>query len=260
MSHLTESLEAELCHALCAKVTLQERPGGNILVSTPFTFPDGDSYSIYLKRLPSGGFRLSDMGSTLMHLSYEQDISKLQEGTRSKVFAQILSEMGIADDDGDLNLELPASQLATGIFRFGQAITRIHDLTFLNRVQVESTFYDDLRHSLTDIVGGERLISDYMAPGIPNADEYVADFCIETAKKPLLIWGVPSQTKARLATIIMQHLQKHGFAFRSMIIYADMSTIPRADVSRLTTAANDQIPSLAEGEALRAKLQDAISA
>jgi hypothetical protein len=260
MDQLTENLEAELCQALCAKVTLKERPDGNILVSTPFAFPDGDSFSIYLKRLPSGGFRLSDMGVTLMHLSYDQDISKLHEGTRSKVFSQILTEMGVADDDGDLHLELPASQLAAGIFKFGQALTRIHDLTFLNRVQVESTFYDDLRNSLIDVVGRERLVSDFVAPGIPNADEYIADFCIETTRKPLLIWGVPSQTKARLATIIMQHLQKHGFAFRSMVIYADMSAIPRADVSRLTTAANDQIPSLSEVEALRAKLQDALAA
>jgi hypothetical protein len=44
------------------------------------------------------------------------------------------------------------------------------------------------------------------------------------------------------------------------VIYADMSAIPRADVSRLTTAANDQIPSLSEVEALRAKLQDALAA
>lgn len=132
MSATTENLEEELCAALCAKVTLHKRTDGNILVSTPFMFPDGDAFSIYLKRLPSGGFRLSDMGSTLMHLSYEQDIDKLQEGTRSKVFSQIVSEMGIEDDGGELFLEIPANQLANGLFRFGQALTRVHDLTFLS--------------------------------------------------------------------------------------------------------------------------------
>lgn len=253
-------LEAELSAALRAKVRLKKRPDGSILVSTPFSFPDGDTFSIYLKSLGTGGYRLSDKGTTLMHLSYEHDISKLAEGTRHKIFQQIVSEMGISDDQGDLHLEIPAAGLATGIFQFGQALTRIHDLTFLNRVQVENTFYDDLRANLTSIVGTEAIIHDYVAPGIPNADEYTADFCVEGGKKPILIWGVPTQTKARLATIVMQHLQKHAFAFRSLIVYADMATIPRADVSRLTTAANDQIPSLAEFEALRTKLSDALAA
>ncbi|RZT10348.1 protein of unknown function DUF1828 [Duganella sp. CF402] len=258
MSDKIEDLEAELCAALCAKVTLKQRPSGDIVIRTPFAFPDGDRFSIYLKRLPSGGFRLSDKGATFMHLSYEHDISKLAEGTRNKVFQQILSEMGIADDEGDLNLEIPATNLATGIFQFGQALTKIHDLTFLNRIQVESTFYEDLSTHLSNIAGYDAITRDFIATGVPNADEYTADFCVAGGKKPVLIWGVPNQTKARLATIVMQHLQKHGFAFRSLVVYADMTIIPRADVSRLTTAANDQIPSLAEREALRTKLHDAL--
>lgn len=255
-----ESLERELCRALCAEVTLHERPGGHVLISTPFMFPDGDSYSIYLKRLPSGGFRLSDMGSTLMHLSYEHDVDKLREGTRNKVFNQVLSEMGIVDDEGELYLEIPSHEIASGIFRLGQALTRVHDLTFLKRVQVESTFYDDLQDKLISIVGVDRVIKNFVAPDVPNGDEYAADFCIMASRKPVLIWGVPSQTKARLATIVMQHLQKHKFSFRSMVVYSDMTAIPRADVSRLTTAANDQVPSLDEVETLRIKLEDALAA
>jgi hypothetical protein len=255
-----ESLERELCRALCAEVSLHERPGGHILVSTPFMFPDGDSYSIYLKRLPSGGFRLSDMGATLMHLSYEHDVDKLRDGTRNKVFNQILGEMGVVDNDGELFLEIPASEVAAGIFRLGQALTRVHDLSFLKRVQVESTFYDDLQAKLISIAGEDRVMKNFIAPEVPNAEEYAADFCIQTARKPLLIWGVPNQTKARLATIVMQHLQKHKFPFRSMVIYSDMSAIPRHDVSRLTTAANDQISSLDQDEALRIKLEDAMAA
>ena len=260
MNAATQNLEQELCRALCAKVTLQERQDGNIFVATPFAFPDGDAFSIYLKRLPAGGFRLSDMGSTMMHLSYEQDVDKLKEGTRAKVFTQILSEMGIEDDDGELFIEVPANRLAQGVFQFGQALTRVHDLTFLNRVQVENTFYDDLRDSLASIVGEERLIRDFVAPGVPKAENYPADFCVQGERKPLLTFGVPSQTKARLATIVMQHLKQHKFPFRGMVVYSDMAAIPRSDVSRLTTAANDQVPSLDEVEALKDKIHEALEA
>jgi hypothetical protein len=39
------------------------------------------------------------MGNTLMSLSYENDISKLRDGTRAKVFSQIMSGRDLADED-----------------------------------------------------------------------------------------------------------------------------------------------------------------
>jgi len=125
---------------MCAKVSLRETKDGHIVVSTPFTFPDGDGYTIYLKRTATGGWRLSDMGSTLMRLSYEQDIDKLKDGTRSRFFEQIIAEMDLEDDGGELSLEIPPDRLGEGVSRFGQALTRIHDIRFLNRVQVESAW------------------------------------------------------------------------------------------------------------------------
>jgi hypothetical protein len=255
-----EQLEKDLCKALCAKVVLRPRKDGQIIITTPFKFPDGDGYSIYLKRLPSGGIRLSDMGSTLMHLSYEQDVDRLREGSRLKVYTQILSEMGVHDDDGELFLEAPANQLAQSIFQFGQALTRVHDITLLNRVQVESTFYDDLYHNLSEIISSEKIIKDYVAPNVEKANDYKADFCIIGEKRPLLIFGVPNQTKARLATIVIQYLHSQKFEFKGMVVYSDMTSLPRGDVARLTTAANDQISSIEEFDALRTKVLDSIVA
>ncbi len=260
MNTETDQLEKELCKALCAKISLRPRKDGNIMITTPFRFPDGDGFSIYLKRLPSGGVRLSDMGSTLMHLSYEQDVDRLKEGSRLKVYSQILSEMGVDDDDGELFLEAPVTELAQSVFRFGQALTRVHDITFLNRVQVESTFYDDLFHNLSEIVSSEKIIKDYVAPNVDKAGDYKADFCILGEKRPLLIFGVPNQTKARLATIVIQYLHSQKFEFRGMVVYSDMTSLPRGDVARLTTAANDQISSIEETEALRTKVLDSIAA
>lgn len=259
MSIPAEILRKELCGALCADVNVHEREDGLVYIATPFHFPDGDSFSIYMKELPTGGFRVTDLGGTLMHLSYEQDIEKLQEGTRNRVFTQILSEMGLRDEDGELVLDLPANQLGSGIFRFGQALTRVHDLTFLNRVQVESTFYEDLYDRLAEIAGRDNIVKDFVASGIPKAEDYPADFGIKTPREPLLVFGVPSQTKARLATIVMQYLQKHEFKFRSMVVYADMTAVPRSDVSRLTAVANDQVPSLQEAEALIRKVKSALT-
>jgi hypothetical protein len=252
-----EGLRTELCRSLCAEVHLLPRDDGAIMVETPFYFPDGDGYTMYLERLSGGGLKLSDKGSTLMRLSYEQDVDKLREGTRARVFDQILAEMGVSDDAGNIFIEAPADRLSDSIFRFGQALTRIHDLSFLNRVQVESTFYDDLRGSLAEVVGEERLIRDFIATGVPHAEQYQADYGVDAAR-PLLVFGVPSGTKARLATVVIQYLQQHGFVFHSLIVYADMSSLPRADVARLTNAANDQVASI-DREAIRRKVSDALA-
>lgn len=249
-----ENLKAELCRSLCADVSVVERADGSVLLRTPFQFPDGDGFSMYLQRLPSGGFRLSDKGNTMMRLSYEQDVDKLREGTRGRILDQILNEMGVEDDRGEMFLDAPASRLGDSVFRFGQALTRLHDLSFLNRVQAESTFYDDLKASLEEVVGAGALVRDYIAPNVPQADNYRADFGI-AAPRPLLVFGVPSATKARLATVVIQYLQQHHFAFHSLVVYHDMSALPRGDVARLTNAANDQVASI-DLSSIRRKIEE----
>ncbi len=109
-------------------ISLTEVGDGSYFVSTPFTFSDGDNYAIYLNRLASGGWRITDHGLTMMHLSYDLDIDKLKDGTRAKIFEQILNEHGLETEDGELFIEVPADALSNGIFTFGQSITRVHDL------------------------------------------------------------------------------------------------------------------------------------
>ena len=259
MNGLVENIEHDLCRALCSEISLRQLDGGDFFVSTPFSFPDGDAYSLYLKRLHTGGYRISDMGSTMMSLSYDHDVSKFEEGSRGRVFNQILAEMNVNNNDGEIYLEIPAHELANGMFTFGQALTRIHDLTFLNRVQVESTFMDDLKDYLKSVVGEDRLIEDSIPEDVPYAENYKADFAVKGKSMPVLIWGINNGYKARLATIVMQHLQKNNFLFKSLVVYSDMASIPMPDVARLTTAANDQIPSLDEKTPLKNKLLQAIA-
>ena len=253
------SLEKEICRALCTDISFRHLDDGSVLVSTPFTFPDGDVYSIYLKPLPLGGFRITDMGVTMMRLSYENDVSIFTEGIKEKVFNQILSEMSVSNNKGEFYLEVPANELTNGIFTFGQAITRIHDLPFLNRVQVESSFMEDLKDFLENLVGQDKLIEDYTPANVPDAENYRSDFAVRGNSMPVLIWGVSNASKARLATIVMQHLQKNNFLFKSLVVYSDMGTIPRSDLARLTSAANDQVPSLNDREPIERKLRLALA-
>lgn len=249
-----QELQTVLCRALCAQAVVTSVRDGFWRVETPFKFPDGDAYTLYLQQVASGGLRISDAGSTLMHLSYENDVDKLREGTRGRLLQQVLAESDLEEDEGEFFVDSAVEDIGRSIFRFGQALTRIHDLTFLNRLRSESTFYDDLREILRTLVGAERLRESYVVPDVPRASEYPVDYFVEGEGSPLYLFGVPNRDKARLATIILQHLIGAGRDFNSMIVFQNMAELPRADVSRLTNAANDQVDSLDAAEDLRRKL------
>ena len=247
-------LQKMLCKALCAEATVTGLREGFWRVSTPFRFPDGDSYTLYLQQIASGGLRISDAGSTMMHLSYENDIDKLREGTRGRLLQQVLSESDMQEDDGEFFVDSAIEDLGKSMFRFGQSLTRIHDLTFLNRLCAESTFYEDLRETLRGLVGADQLHEGFVVPEVPRAADYLVDYFVDSASAPLYLFGVPNRDKARLATIILQHLIGAGRDFNSMIVFQNMADLPRADVSRLTNAANDQVDSLDAVDDLRRKL------
>lgn len=247
-------LELILCRSLCGQAQVRATEDGLWQVTTPFAYPDGDAYSLYVRQLPTGGLRVTDAGLTLMHLSYDNDLDKIREGTRGRLLQQILAESDLSEEDGEFYIEGSADQLGLNVFRFGQALTRVHDLTFLNRARSESTFYEDLREVLRELVGDERLREAYAVPDVPRASEYPVDFFVSGGQTPLYLFGVPSRDKARMATIILQHLIASSSDFNSMIVFQNMADLPRPDVSRLTNAANDQVDSLDAVDDLRRKL------
>ncbi|HQT00886.1 MAG TPA: DUF1828 domain-containing protein [Thiobacillus sp.] len=233
------------------------RPDGMTMLDTPFSFPDGDHYPIYLAETGTGGVRLSDGGHTLMHLSYENDIDKFFEGTRSLLMEQAIAQQRVGYDaeNGTFYVDASMEHLADAVFRLGQAITRIYDLTYLNRSHVASTFYDDLQERIKSVVSEERIKRDFAVPGLPGSENYPVDFCIETNKGiPLFLYGVPSRDKARLVTIFLHHLIQNRVDFDSLIVFDNQEEIPRRDLARLSNVGGEMIASLNAEDDFRRKL------
>lgn len=253
-----KELEHKLCTSLCTDVNIREKK--NFLqVETPFFFPDGDPYQLYIKELPGGNMRLTDMGHTLMHLSYDNDIDKFNEGTRGKIFEQIKSEMFVEENDGEFYIDTPAENVGINIFRMGQALTKVNDLTFLNRIRAESTFYEDLQEQLYRVIGEEKVIKDYFFDSMENAKDYPIDYRIEGKDAPLFLFGIPGKDKARLTTIILERLLRAKANFDSLLVFADQGIIPKSDLARLSNAGGEMIASLDAEEDMRRKINRKIS-
>lgn len=237
-------LQKNLCSLLCAEVQIRLKNSNLLVVDTPFYFADGDPYQLYIKEMPGGILRLTDMGHTLMHLSYENDIEKLREGTRGSLLAQIKAETLIEEEEGEFYIETELGNLGSSIFRLGQALTKINDLTFLNRARAESTFYEDLTEQVFRIVGQENVVKDYFYEGMDNAMDYPIDYRVEGKYLPIFIFGIPNRDKARLATIILERLLRNKADFDSLLIFSDQGSIPRKDLARLSNAGGEMIASL----------------
>jgi hypothetical protein len=78
-----------------------------------------------------------------MHLSYELRDMEFEEGNRRKRIDEVLSSYQVENKDGELVLTIPPDHYGDALFTFVQAITRITDITFLDRETVKSTFRED---------------------------------------------------------------------------------------------------------------------
>ena len=255
-----DTLRNLLCERLCEDVQVEERPDGTLMLRTHFQFPDGDGYPIHLSEAASGGLRLSDRGHTLMHISYEHDIDSFMDGTRGMLLERIMGESGLRWDGGAFCFDTSPNRLPEAVFQFGQALTRIYDLTFLSRSNVGSTFYDDLADLLSRLVDEDKVERDHQ-PDVPNAQAYPVDYRIEgKGDVPLFLYGVPNRDKARLTTIMLSYFHRHGLTFESILVFEDQAQIPRMDLARLSDVAGDMISSLASHEDFNRKLLRRVAA
>ena len=225
------------------------------MIDTPFTFPDGDSYPVYLSETPYGKVVLSDRGHTMMHISYENDVDVFYEGRRSVLRETIVKEAGIDDNKGVFSIETTPDRIADSLFALGQALTRIYDLTFLNRERVNSTFYEDLKSLLFAIIGEDRVEEGYIPLDAPDGDNYPVDYRIEGREEvPIFLYGVPNRDKARLTTIMLSHFLLKDLPFSSVIVFRDQTEIPSIDLARLTNVSDTAIASLDAERDLRRKI------
>ena len=138
-----ERLRSLLRAQMRAEVRIHRRSDGDLMLDTPFAFPDGDRFPIHLSESRSGGWILSDRGHTLMHISYEHDVDALYVGARAALRERIVRESGICESDGIFSLETPVDRIAEAIFRFGQALTKIYGLAMLSRERVASMYREN---------------------------------------------------------------------------------------------------------------------
>ena len=130
-----EEIEKSLCIGFCQSIQTRIKADGSIQVALPFVGRDGDCYNIFVAKQVDGSFKISDKGSTIMRLSYENDL-KLLKGARTEVLNQIINENGVYFDNGEIYTRSLEKDLTATVFKLGQALTRISDLGLWNKARI----------------------------------------------------------------------------------------------------------------------------
>ena len=127
-------LQKHLCKHLGEAVKVRRREqDGALVFSTPFRLPDGDIFPIRLMEAENGLIRLSDRGFTYMRISIYDDVDALEAGRRGELLQRVVKECRVEWDYGEVYLETAPEKLAEAAILFGQALTRIWDLTYLSK-------------------------------------------------------------------------------------------------------------------------------
>ena len=128
-----ELLQKHLCKHLGEAVKVERRHyDGAVMLDTPFRLPDGDIFPIRLMEAENGLIRLTDRGFTYMRISIYDDVDALEAGRRGELLQRVVRESRVEWDYGEVYLETAPENLAEAAILFGQALTRIWDLTYLS--------------------------------------------------------------------------------------------------------------------------------
>lgn len=241
---MAEPIVQDFREKVCAQVQLQEEGRHRYRVFTPFTHDDGDHLSIVLKK-EGAAWILSDEGNTYMRLTYDVGEGDFRKGNRAKIIENALAEFSVEDRQGELIVRCSENNFGNCLFSFVQAMLKIGDVRFLTRERVKSTFQDDLRALLAELVPEGRRSFDWHDPEQDPEGHYSVDCRINGLDRPLLVFALPSDEKTSVATITLLQLERWGITHRAVGIFQDQEQINRKVLARFTDVCDKQFSSLA---------------
>lgn len=225
---------------------VEKRPNIQQIVA-PLYHEDGDMLDIFLDipkgadLLPKQKIVITDHGLTLMRLSYSFE---LDTPNKERIFQRILTENGIAEEDGKLRLETTPESLYPALMQFAQTIAKVCNMRQFKREVLASLFEEMLDSFIEENLPAFKPQKAVFP--LPNRDDLEVDWQFRTNGNsvPQFLFSVKGNSQARLAAIACLEFQKAKLPFKSIVVHEDFERLSKKDRMRVTSASDKQFPSL----------------
>ncbi|MCD4746283.1 MAG: DUF1828 domain-containing protein [Bacteroidales bacterium] len=233
----------EFQSTICKEIELFQEGSNRYKVFVPFSFEDGDEYCIVLQKKGTI-WQLTDEGHTLMHLSYDMDVNDIFKGTRGNIIDNALVNYEIDNNNGELNKNIKDDDFGNALFSFIQGLIKITDIEYLSRERARSTFMDDFRIYIQQIIPPDRLKLDYFDNEHDPKGMYTMDFCINGMEKPVFLFGIPNNDKTKDVTVNILQYERWGLKFRPVAVFEAQEEINRKVLARFSDVVDRQFSNL----------------
>lgn len=238
-----EDIARDFRSKVCSEIELIPEGPDRYVVSTPFTFEDGDEFTILLRK-DRHGWALSDEAHTFMHLSYEMKERDWTKGRRAEIIENVLSMFEVENEDGELVRRVDHEAFGDALFDYLQALSKITDIKFLTRERVRSTFLDDFRAFIRERVPADRRTFGWTDPDHDPDGTYPVDVRVTGPRRPLFLFALNTNTRVRDATISLLKFDQWGLEYDSAGVFEDVGEIGDKQLTRFMDEAGKLFSSL----------------
>ena len=195
-------------------------------VIAPFYHEDGDMVEIYIENY-GNNIKICDLGMTLMKLSYDIEL----KNTNEKIFNQILKENYLDIENGNIFIDSNLETLNSKFLQYANTLSKIACLKYLTKHRQKNIFYEILNEFIKESFNN----LDFQVNFLPlkQYNDYVVDYFFEAKQRPLFLFAVKDDSKAKDIIIANQAFKLEKLPFKSIVVYQDYSAISKLTQERI---------------------------
>lgn len=213
---------------------LQKRRENLYQIFVPLYHEDGDMIDLFI-RTDGDKLMVCDCGMTLMHLSYSFDIDTKR---KQKILDNIVADAGGVNDDGNLCMSVSDNMLYESIMQFSQMVSKVSAMKMMRHENIINLFYEHFTSYMNETFKDFHPQKNFLP--LPGRSELKVDYAFQTGTKPVYLFGVVGNNRAKDAIISMLSFQHDNLPFFGVVVHDDYQALSKNTQKVIMNVADKQ--------------------